>query len=74
MANLVLLAQARRLAKSGAGRMVRLSNALSLQDVAGKIGASPTTVLRWERQQRVPHGEAAERWALLLSELSRAAL
>lgn len=67
----VVLAQARRLAKSGAGRMIRVNADLTLKDIADPVGVSPTTILRWERLERVPHGEAAERWARLLNDLSR---
>jgi transcriptional regulator with XRE-family HTH domain len=74
MPNLLKLAQARRLAKNGTGRMIRVSHGLSLKDIGNAIYASPTTVLRWERFQRVPHGEAAERWAELIEKLSRGGL
>jgi transcriptional regulator with XRE-family HTH domain len=47
---------------------------LSLQEVASAVKVSPTTVFRWERLERVPHGEPAEDWALLLGELSRGGL
>jgi transcriptional regulator with XRE-family HTH domain len=51
--------------------MIRVNADLTLKDIADPVGVSPTTILRWERLERVPHGEAAERWARLLNDLSR---
>jgi transcriptional regulator with XRE-family HTH domain len=33
---------------------VRRANGLSLRDIAQRVGVNPTTVLRWERGERVP--------------------
>lgn len=69
---LVDLARSRELARSGAGRAARLSARLSLLEVARHVGATPTTVQRWETGKRVPHGAAAVAWVRLLDEIARA--
>lgn len=71
MTNLLDLAKAKRFAKSGAARMIRVQAGLSLAEVAAHVGVSPTTIFRWERSERAPHGEAAVRWMRLLDELGR---
>lgn len=71
MSDLVDLAKAKRLAKTGAARMIRVNADLSLANIAESIGVSRTTIFRWERGDRVPHGAAAVRWVHVLDELSR---
>lgn len=51
--------------------MIRAQAGLSLADIATPVGVSPTTILRWERGERSPHGEAALRYADLLDQLSQ---
>jgi DNA-binding transcriptional regulator YiaG len=59
------LAEIRRLAKTGRARIIRTEAQLSLAEVAAEVRnlstelTTPTTVLRWERGERSPHGEAA---------------
>jgi hypothetical protein len=66
---LVDLARARDLARSGLGRLIRVSAELTLVDVGSAVGIAPSTVWRWERGDRTPHGEAALKWAALMFEL-----
>jgi len=58
--------------RSGAARGARVAAGLSLSR-AGKAagGVSPSTVLRWERGERHPRGDAAVRYAVLIEELIR---
>ena len=65
------IAYARRLAKNGGARAIRQGAGLSLRDIARELDVYPMTVLRWERGERVPRAEAAERYARLLKRLSR---
>jgi DNA-binding transcriptional regulator YiaG len=62
------LSTLRALLRSGAAASIRMANDLSLAEVAAPLGVSKTTVLRWERGERVPRGETAlAYWALLRS-------
>lgn len=66
------LARLRALLKSGAARSIRLAADLSLGEFARALGTSKTTVLRWERGERVPRGElAAAYWRLLRTLMDR---
>ncbi|MDQ3640970.1 MAG: helix-turn-helix domain-containing protein [Actinomycetota bacterium] len=66
------LSRARSLASSGAARTIRLANHLSLAEMARAAGiGSPVTVMRWERGERSPRGEAAIRYCELLDRLMR---
>ncbi len=70
MMDLVKLANARDHATSGAGRLVRLSAGISLREFAGTLGVDASTLLRWERGERKPTGDAAVRWADELTRLA----
>jgi transcriptional regulator with XRE-family HTH domain len=70
MTELVKIANARDHANSGAGRLIRLSSGIALREMARTIGVDPSTLLRWERGERRPTGEAAGRW---VDELTRLA-
>jgi transcriptional regulator with XRE-family HTH domain len=61
------LQKVRALGQSGALRLVR--GTLSLRDIAESVGVAPSTILRWERGERVPHGTAALRYGRLLQKL-----
>lgn len=65
----VALARVRTLVRSGAARTARVAGGLSYREIADFIGASPATVHRWERGERVPHGEVALRYGELLERL-----
>lgn len=70
----VELAVARRMAASGEARRIREASGLTNPEIARDIGTAPNTPRRWEKGERVPHGEAAVRWVLLLRQLEREAL
>lgn len=72
-ADVVLLARARTLARTGEGARIRALAALSVQEIADSAGCAPSTLWRWERGERAPHGGAAVAWARLLVELQRSA-
>jgi transcriptional regulator with XRE-family HTH domain len=65
------LALARRLASDGTARRLRLEARLSLRDVASAVRVNVATVSRWERGQRVPHGDAALRYSQVLVDLMK---
>jgi transcriptional regulator with XRE-family HTH domain len=65
--DLVDLQKVRALGQSGALRLIRGS--LSLRDIADVVEVEPSTILRWERGDRVPHGDAAVRYGRLLQRL-----
>jgi DNA-binding XRE family transcriptional regulator len=64
------LLEARDAARTGRGRRLREACGLSQCEVARLVGVRPSTINRWEADQRVPHGEVAERWALVLRDLA----
>lgn len=63
------LARVRGLTRSGAARSIRLGAGLSYGDTARAIDVSRTTILRWERCDRVPRGEKALAYLELLDRL-----
>jgi DNA-binding transcriptional regulator YiaG len=63
------LVEARQLASSGAGRMIREAAGLSLAEFARAIDVDPSTVFRWESGERMPTGEYAVRYRDFLREL-----
>ncbi len=63
------LARVRDFVRSGVARSIRLGARLSYGEVARSLGVSPATVFRWERQQRVPRGDAAIAYLRLLERL-----
>ncbi len=73
MDELLMLASARTLAATGEGRRCRIAAGLSLREVASAIGASPTTVWRWEMAERSPRGSSAVAWASLVRALKKRA-
>lgn len=58
----------RELAAAGRLRELREQRRLSLRDIAGAIGVTASTVLRWEQRTRVPSSRAALRLALIFAE------
>ncbi len=65
------LSALRALLRSGAAGSIRVAAGLSLSEVAEPLGTSKTTVLRWERRERVPRGELAlAYWRLLQALMS----
>jgi DNA-binding transcriptional regulator YiaG len=65
----VKIAVARRLAKSGEGRRIRIHAGLSIGEVAEVCHVSHVSVGRWERGIRRPTGSAAIRYAELMTAL-----
>ena len=67
------LAHVRALTSSGAARSIRLAARLSLGDIVTELPGhvSRSTVLRWERGERLPRGEAALSYGALLDRLMR---
>jgi len=59
--NLVRLARARDLARSGLARDVRLAAHVSLAELAAPVGVNISTLSRWERGLAQPTGRAALR-------------
>jgi len=66
----VEVARARLLLRSGRARELRTRHGLSLGDMARSLGTEATTYMRWERGERCPRHEAAERLSALLRRLS----
>jgi transcriptional regulator with XRE-family HTH domain len=60
----------RRLAQNGGARAIRQGAGISLSEVARVIDVTPGAISRWERGQRTPRIDEAQRWALLLRRLS----
>jgi DNA-binding XRE family transcriptional regulator len=64
------LAEARQLALSGGGRMLRELAGLNQSELARAVDVDQSTLWRWEAGERVPSGEHAIRYAKFLRELS----
>lgn len=69
VADTVDLARVRGLARSGAARSIRVAAGLSYGEMAQVLHVSRTTILRWERCERVPRGEKALAYLELLDRL-----
>ena len=61
--------RARELMASGAAEVIRRGAGMSRGDVAGVLGVHETTVMRWEKGERVPRRGAALRYLRLLDEI-----
>lgn len=68
----VEIAKARDLIRTGLGRTIRERAGLSQSELARALGVDNGTVNKWESRQRRPRGEAAQRYAQLMSELDAA--
>jgi DNA-binding transcriptional regulator YiaG len=69
--DLRLVMAARAHAISGTGLAIRRASGLSLAEIGSVVGATESTIWRWERGQARPRGDRAVRWARLLSMLER---
>ncbi len=67
--NVLDLARARDLARSGTARAIRTSAGLSLREIAEAVGISTPTAYRWETGQRMPQGEPGIAWAQLMKQI-----
>jgi transcriptional regulator with XRE-family HTH domain len=56
----------RLLAASGDARSLRIEQRISLRELAETLGASPSTVSRWEQGHTTPRATSALRWADVL--------
>jgi predicted transcriptional regulator len=56
--------------EDGSAKAQRVGSGLSLRDVADALGVDKATVYRWEVGKRIPHREAALRYADLLDALA----
>jgi transcriptional regulator with XRE-family HTH domain len=65
------LVRAREAASSGEARRIRERSALSLRDLAGAVGVSPVTILRWERGDGRVGAQHAASYLAALDELRR---
>lgn len=63
------LIEARQLAASGAGRMIREAAGLSLAELGRAIDVDPSAIWRWEHGERSPTGVHAVRYRDFLVEL-----
>jgi DNA-binding transcriptional regulator YiaG len=66
------LARVRVLFSSGAAKTLRVAAGLSLPEGAKAGRVAVSTLWRWEKGQRVPHGDAALRYGELLDALAQA--
>lgn len=71
--DLVKLSAVRALCRSGAARQIRIAAGLSQAECAAPCEVEPSTILRWERGDRSPHGEPALRYGELLDTLLKPA-
>ena len=62
------------MARSGYAHIVRVEAGLSLDELAQAVGVHPSTVLRWERGERVPRGEKAIAYLNQLDAISKASV
>lgn len=69
--NVIHLARARELARSGEGKRIRESARLTVGDIGRACGVDQSTIYRWEHGLRAPRGPAAVRYAELLTLLAR---
>jgi len=67
---LIEVARIRALARSGKGRALRVGMDLSLRDLAGAVGVTPSTLALWELGRVRPRPAAARRWEAALSRIA----
>ena len=64
------LAYVRRLARTGAARVIREEARISLREMAEEIGTTRASLSRWERHESSPRTAAALRWPEVLKGLA----
>ena len=67
--DIVRLSRVRRQFRSGRARRMREGAALSVRELASRIGVDPSTLSRWERGATTPSPEGALAWAAAMEEL-----
>ena len=72
LSQLRALVEVRQRGRNGSAKAIRIAAGLTIAEVAAAVGVGESTVSRWEGGSRQPRGEAALRWAALLTELSTA--
>lgn len=69
---IVQLANARKRVRDGkTAREIRIRAGVTEENMAQALGVTQSTISRWEGGSRQPRGDAAIRWAHLLTELER---
>lgn len=71
MATSPVLAEVRRLCRSGEAQRIRRKAEVSLAEVAADVGVTPTAVQRWETGLRFPRDAGAEKYLRVLRRLER---
>lgn len=66
---IIHISRLRLLVKSGTASTIRLAAGVSMREAADAAGVSVSSIWRWEHGERVPHGQAALRYARLLNDL-----
>jgi DNA-binding transcriptional regulator YiaG len=64
------LPRLRRMVETGVAKTIRIDAGLSLAEMSAPVKVHRTTILRWERGERRPRGEAAIRYLRALEELA----
>ncbi len=70
---IIEIAKARALARNGEAQAIRERNHLTITEVAKEIEVSTSTVMRWEKGERSPRGDAALRFGRLMHKLDKVA-
>ena len=65
------IAKVHKRVRTGEARDIRVSCALSLQNIASVVGVTPAAVHSWENGKYLPRGENAVRYERLLSDLEK---
>lgn len=65
----LLISEGRRLAATGAGRMIRQAADLTLAEIGAACQTDAAAVYRWEIGEHRPTGDFAMRYALVLQRL-----
>jgi DNA-binding transcriptional regulator YiaG len=68
--NTLEIAKVRQMIRTGRARAIREQAGVSQNDVALELDVTVSTVSRWERAERSPRGEVAQRYGQLLRSLS----
>lgn len=69
MGKTLKIAKVRQMLARGEARDIRCRSGLSVAELAGELGVSPTTVWYWENARHVPKGDRAERYLEILERL-----